>query len=199
MTILTSLVAEGRLRSSDFRSESEEPVGGSCERNLFFKSGSESSFWTSKRQIWSLSWAFGSERWEVCSMKHPSLSIRKYRKHPYGWECLHWDLSSYKFPVKILESSNGQDESASTEASEDQLSCCDNLWHGFGNSPQKSTDLYQVQEISKDGEWWYHISDTSKKRCVWRSCRNANEPVAEITDLSLQNMPKGKQVWVSGV
>ena len=120
---------------------------------------------------------------EKFAMKHPSFSIRKYIKHRYGLQCFHWVLSSYKFPGSF-ESSNGklwQDQSASTEASEDQL----------------STDLDQVKEISRmvNGD----IRDTSTKRCVWRPCRNANEPVAEITDLSLQNMPKGKQVWVSGV
>lgn len=40
-------------------------------------------------------------------MKRPSFSIRKYIKHRYGLQCFHWVLSSYKFPARSFESSNG--------------------------------------------------------------------------------------------
>ena len=88
-------------------------------------------------------------------MKHPSFSIRKYIKHRYGLECFHWVLSSYKFPARSFESSQWplwQDESASTEASEDQLSCCDICDMDLEIHPKTSPDC---QGNLKDGQWWY--------------------------------------------
>lgn len=130
-------------------------------------------------------------------MKHLSCSVRKYIKHRYGLQCFHWVLSSYKFPARSLESSNGHCGRTSQHRQKRQrtswavVTCVTWSWKF---TPKQALTVKEISRmVNRD------ISDTSKKRCVWRPCRNANEPVAEITDLSLQNMPKGKQVWLSGV
>ena len=153
--------------------------------------------------------------WEMRSLFHqtPILFHKKVQrlhaiKDRYGWECFHWGLSSYEFPARSWNPpmanvvffccclfSSGSILVGRVSIDRSVKGPVELLWRDMRveTHPKKHT-LRSSQENLKDSQWWY-----LQKRCASRPCRNANEPVAEITDLSLQNMPKGKQVWVSGV